>query len=56
METKKKPKKLKQYRLRMTNAEVDHLRNLSDETGMSCADVIRDALEKYRESKENKEG
>lgn len=54
METKKRPKRFKQYRLRMTNAEADRLRRLSDETGMSCADVIRDALEKYRENRREK--
>ena len=45
---KKKPKRYKQYRLRMNEAEDARLKRLSEETGMSCADVMRDALEKYR--------
>lgn len=45
---KKKPKRYKQYRLRMTDAEDARLKRLSEETGMSCADVMRDALDKYR--------
>ena len=45
---KKKPKRYKQYRLRMSDAEDARLKRLSEETGMSCADVMRDALDKYR--------
>ena len=45
---KKKPKRYKQYRLRMSDAEDARLKRLSEETGMSCADVMRDALERYR--------
>lgn len=44
---KKKPKRDRQYRLRMTDAEDARLKRLSEETGMSCADVMRDALDKY---------
>ena len=44
---KRKPKRYKQYRLRMTDAEDARLKRLSEETGMSCADVMRDALDKY---------
>ena len=44
---KKKPKRYKQYRLRMSDAEDARLKRLSEETGMSCADVMRDALERY---------
>lgn len=44
---KKKQKRLKQYRLRMTDREADRLKTLSEQTGMSCADVMRDALDKY---------
>lgn len=44
---KKKPKRYKQYRLRMSDAEDARLKRLSEETGMSCADVMRDALDKY---------
>ena len=47
-QNKKKTKRLKQYRLRMTDKEDDRLRRLSEETGMSRADVIRDALDRYR--------
>lgn len=46
---KKKPKRLKQYRLRMTDKEVERLDRLSVKTGMSKADVLRDALDKYEE-------
>lgn len=45
---RKKAKRLKQYRLRMTDKEADRLKTLSEETGMSQADVMRDALDKYR--------
>lgn len=31
----------------MTDAEDARLKKLSEETGMSCADVMRDALDKY---------
>ena len=41
-------KRFKQYRLRMTNKEDIHLKALSEKYGMSCADILRDALEKYR--------
>ena len=44
---RKKPKRFKQYRLRMTDKEADRLKTLSEQTGMSCADVMRDALDKY---------
>jgi hypothetical protein len=45
---RKKPRRMQQYRLRMTDKEADRLKRLSKETGMSCADVLRDALEKYK--------
>lgn len=46
-EKKRKPKRYKQYRLRMSESEDARLKRLSEETGMSCADVMRDALDKY---------
>lgn len=45
---RKKAKRLKQYRLRMTDKEASRLEDLSAATGMSKADVMRDALDKYR--------
>lgn len=45
---KKKPRRLQQYRLRMSDAEAERLKQLSGETGMSCADVLRDALDQYK--------
>ena len=45
---KKRAKRFKGYRLRMTDKEAARLERLSEETGMSKADVMRDALEKYR--------
>lgn len=45
---RKKPRRLQQYRLRMNDSEAERLKKLSEETGMSCADVLRDALDKYR--------
>lgn len=49
---KKKAKKFKQYRLRMTEREADNLKRLSEKTGMSQADVLRDALDRYRGGEE----
>lgn len=45
---RKKPRRLQQYRLRMNDGEAAKLKRLSEETGMSCADVLRDALDKYK--------
>lgn len=39
---------MQQYRLRMNDSEAAKLKRLSEETGMSCADVLRDALDKYK--------
>ena len=45
---RKKPRRQRQYRLRMTDKEASRLEDLSAATGMSKADVMRDALDKYR--------
>ena len=45
---RKKPRRMQQYRLRMNDSEAAKLKRLSEETGMSQADVLRDALDKYR--------
>ena len=45
---RKKPRRMQQYRLRMNDSEAAKLKRLSEETGMSCADVLRDALDKYK--------
>lgn len=45
--TKKEDSKNNQYRLRMSDEESEMLKILSEESGLSRADILRKALKNY---------